>query len=292
MKLSTSTNILEDARENGEMKLDVLSVEECIESCAEAGYKYIDINFDGLSRPGNPLTRDGWKDWVYGLKSFSDKIGVEFNQSHAYFYNHAELSPSEIKWREELVQRSIIASGIMGVKWVVMHPMNVADKVWYSYEESLKYNLEYFKGHIELVKENNVGIAIENMIEPKKGRRYATSTEELIELVDTIDDPSVGICWDFGHANISGLDQVEALRAVGKRLKATHVNDNHGETDEHLAPYYGNINWNEIMSVLKEIEYEGDFAFEIHHFTDVLPATFRKDILKFTFALGNHLLEL
>lgn len=288
MRLSTSTNIMEDA----EKVFDVISVEECISACAEVGYEYIDMNLAGQGRPGMPLTRDDWMDWAHRIRGLGDELGVEFKQSHCYFYNSGDLTIPNRDYHEELVRRSIIASGILGVEWMVMHPANIKDEVWYSYEKSLKFNLDYHGPYIELAKKHDVGIALENLNEFGKNRRFCASPDELIELVDTINDPSVGICWDFGHGNISGVNQVEALRRIGKRLRATHVADNHGVSDEHLAPYYGNIDWKAMVSVLKEIGYDGDFAFEIQFFTDVLPANLRDDILAFTYKLGVHLLSL
>ena len=77
----------------------------------------------------------------------------------------------------------------------------------------------------------------------------------------------MGICWDFGHANLMGIDQREALRVMGKRLKATHVADNSGKLDDHILPFQGNVNWRSILPVLSEIGYEGDLTFEIHNST-------------------------
>ncbi len=37
-----------------------------------------------------------------------------------------------------------------------------------------------------------------------------------VDLVDSFHCDNVGICWDFGHAHLMGLDQREALRYMGK----------------------------------------------------------------------------
>ena len=290
MRLSTSTNIMEDA----EKVFDVISLEECVVSLKEAGYKYIDINLAGQGRPGMPLTQDDWLEWAQRVREFADKLGVEFKQSHAYFYNQSDFSRPDRDWREELVRRSIIASGILGVEWMVMHPANMRDEVWYDPEAALRFNVEYHLPYVELAKKHNVGIAIENMLERGKMRRFSAHPDELIALVDEINDPSVGICWDFGHANVTGVNQPEALRRIGSWLKATHVADNHGEQDEHLPPFYGTVDWRGVMKALKDIGYAGDFAFEIQFFTDVLPGDLklRHNLLKFTYDLGSYLLAL
>jgi L-ribulose-5-phosphate 3-epimerase len=123
-------------------------------------------------------------------------------------------------------------------------------------------------------------------------RRYASSTEELLELLAVLNDPVFGICWDFGHANLAGIDQCGALRAIGKNLKALHVNDNKGEHDDHTAPYFGTIVWEPIMKTLKEIGYEGEFTYEAHNFACVLPDGIHDPALRFTYELGMYLLSL
>jgi len=41
------------------------------------------------------------------------------------------------------------------------------------------------------------------------------------------------------------------------------VHDVDGIDDTHTAPYFGVINWDQVMAALKEINYEGDFTFEV-----------------------------
>lgn len=73
---------------------------------------------------------------------------------------------------------------------------------------------------IEYAAKNNVGIAIENLwdlnIAPL--RRYTTTAEELVDLVDALhmDYENVGICWDVEHADIMKQTQVPALKMIGK----------------------------------------------------------------------------
>ena len=40
---------------------------------------------------------------------------------------------------------------------------------------------------------------------------------------------------DTGHANISGIDQVEFIRKAGTQIKALHIADNEGTSDQHDA---------------------------------------------------------
>ena len=43
---------------------------------------------------------------------------------------------------------------------------------------------------------------------------------------------------------------------------ALHIHDNSQDNDRHLAPYTGNICWEEFLREMKGIGYSGDLSFE------------------------------
>ena len=138
---------------------------------------------------------------------------------------------------------------------------------------------------------------IENMADfPGQGykRSYCAQVEELCELVDTLGNQysNVGVCWDFGHANLVYGDQVPCLRYLSHRLKVTHVHDNRGEFDEHRPPYLGNVNWEAIMPTLKEIGYQGDFSFEVIRMGPHVPEYLRDSLWVHLRKVGEYLISL
>jgi sugar phosphate isomerase/epimerase len=69
-------------------------------------------------------------------------------------------------------------------------------------------------------------------------------------------------CFDIGHAHIE--DGVELSFETMHDLVATiHVHDNHGEKDEHLAPYGGNIDWDAALGVIATPENSLPFVLEL-----------------------------
>ena len=290
MRLSTSTCIYD--RVLWQQKVH-FNAHETIERCVRTGYTILDMDYSIYSGEGLPFDRDDWQQWIADLNELSLRLGVQYPQAHAHFYNPIGLSPEQTAYNEEQVRRTIVASGMMQARNVVMHPLTVLDGTWYSHRKSLAQNREYFLRHGELARSLGLTIAIENMIENKTIRRYCSSTEELLELIDALNDPMFGICWDFGHANLSNVNQCEALKAIAPHLTALHVNDNRGEKDDHLAPYFGNMTtWESIMRTLGEINYRGDFTFEIHRFTNGLPEAMHDEAVRFTHTLGEYLLSL
>ena len=158
-------------------------------------------------------------------------------------------------------------------------------------EASFRYNLEYYGKWAEFFHAHHVGMAIENMLCGGRHNNVWADIDRLCALVDAIARDNVGVCVDTGHANISGYKAADAIRKVGHRLRATHINDNHGAgVDEHVAPYMGTIDWSDVMNALREIDYAQDFSFEIQNLTSCYPAALQPEMIRFSYRLGNYLL--
>lgn len=286
MRLSTSTNIMDDY-----CGRPAVSVKACMEACAQAGYTVMDMNFCDHAKKNMPFASDAWEAWVADIAAYAKQLGLSFSQSHAVYYNICDAAVPDRVWKDELVRRSILASATLGVRWVVVHLGTVYEGC-YSQSASLRENLAYFEPFLRLAEQCNVGIAFENSPDWNGQRCYGGSAEELCEFVDATDSVRAGICWDFGHANLTGENQCAALRKMGKRLKATHVADNYGLNDDHMLPFVGTVPWTEIMPVLYEIGYENDFTYETHKMTARIPLEARQSLLQYSVALGNSLIAM
>ena len=290
MRLSTSTNIYFNRPDHTKAK-----IEESVRLCGEAGYRVMDMNFYDCTSFKLPFVTDEWDSWIHGICDVADQYHIEFSQAHANFYNFCDPNAENKEFLDRMVLRSIDCAKILGVKWLVIHAgTDFASP--HLVRSSKEKNIEYFKPVIEYAAKNNVGIAIENLwdlnIAPL--RRYTTTAEELVDLVDALhmDYENVGICWDVEHADIMKQTQVPALKMIGKRLKATHISDNVGINYDHVLPFSGYTNWAEFMKLLKEIEYRGDFTYEIHRYTSQIPDALVPAALKYSVEVGNYLLSL
>lgn len=86
------------------------------------------------------------------------------------------------------------------------------------------------------------------------------------------EEPSVGLCWDSGHA-CCYTPSWDFLRDYGDRLLMTHLNDNLGNThpdgqlqttdDLHLLPYDGILDWAHIAYRLKQAKKQEVLNFEL-----------------------------
>ena len=101
-----------------------------------------------------------------------------------------------------------------------------------------------------------ITLAIENCAD-------RTDLKFLIETVDALGLPGVGFNVDTGHAVLRGMAPEETIRLMGARLVTTHLQDNHGERDDHLPPGRGTIAWPAVRDALLEVGYNGMLMVEI-----------------------------
>lgn len=297
MRLSTSTNLFGYKRGKKEYTPTI----ECLHRSYDVGFRVMDMNFCPLIQGLSEAAGDDWEQQIYAIRNEADRLGIEFSQSHLPIYPDfmpvpLANKPDSLQNFAEITRRAVVGSGILGVKWAVAH-------LFANYKEDLnnpaadvKLNYEFYAPIFEQCKKAGIGIAFENLAGPREGllkRKFSSTAEDLLKMVEAFHDESVGTCWDFGHGHRFYKDSARPLRLLGKHLKATHVDDNKSVVDSHMAPFIaGDLNWERLMPVLTEIGYEGDFTFEIHGMTDDLPDELRDECARICYKLGMYCIEL
>ena len=78
---------------------------------------------------------------------------------------------------------------------------------------------------------------------------YLVSNEELLALAEEVAGPWVGVCYDSGHAHVTG-DATEVLKMLAPHVVTVHLHDNDGAGDQHLIPGQGTIAWEPLVRAL------------------------------------------
>lgn len=81
-------------------------------------------------------------------------------------------------------------------------------------------------------------------------------------LEEELDLGTAGICLDFGHALLMG-DVVEAIEITSEHLLTVHLHDNHGQSDDHLVPFDGRIDWPAALTAVQKVGYDSVFLMEL-----------------------------
>ena len=290
MRLSTMTNLFYEEREDRRNFLN------SVRRTAEVGFKVMDFCMCPMQRHETEMLGDDWEALTYEIANEAAKLGVEFSQSHLPYPKATSRRKTPFDegceqneffvWATE---RAIRISGMLGVKWAIVHPVQATADI--DPENDLKYNHFIYDKYVELASSLGVGLAFENMADVDNKRRFAATAPDLCAIVDSYNSEYVGACWDFGHGNRMFADQRPQLLTLGDRLKATHVDDNVAKDDLHAIPFQGTVKWPEIMKTLREMNYTGDFNFELAA-CKRMPPELKKITVEYIYQVGQYLLSL
>jgi sugar phosphate isomerase/epimerase len=92
-----------------------------------------------------------------------------------------------------------------------------------------------------------------------------STAPDLVELIErSFEGADLGICMDVGHAHMLG-DAAEAIETASEYLVTTHIHDNRRQSDDHLVPFQGNINWAATIMAFEKIGYDGVLMYEVRN---------------------------
>lgn len=279
--------------------MDTQSIAKLVSS---AGFDSADYNFEHMVDRDDPLnSKDGLRIAEQIGKQMADN-GLPVRQTHAPFKFRNFSDPVEFEeFIRPAVIRSIEYSAAMGAKVVVVHPLH--HMVYAGHEEEIfQRNMEYYRSMIPVCKDCGIKVGVENMFQRDSRRGHivhdtCSRAEEFCRYIDTLDSEYMVACLDVGHVGLPAqADEVwDVIRKLGHdRLQALHIHDNDYKDDRHGVPYTGKIDWNKVTQALGEIDYSGDFTYEvfIERFTGGMERELLPDALCYLAKVGRHLVDL
>lgn len=203
------------------------------------------------------------------IQNIRDSYDMKFTV-HAPFsdLNLASLNP---KIREETIMQvveSIRISSELGITVVSLHPGHRSPLGAYFPKKISETNKKTLRELERASLEYDVVLALENM--PKMWISLCHDAEQMRELIEGTE---LKVCFDVGHANISG--SIEGFLDLKNEFANVHLHDNPGDVDRHMVLGEGNI---DIKGILKSISaYKGDYVIESMNLQEGIKS---KEILK------------
>ncbi len=207
---------------------------------------------------------------LFFLNNDNDKIasaaevlrenGIAIRSIHAPFGSNCNLSNPDAEERDKAIQEIrdlLYKAAAADVEMIIIHPGvgNVSEPGEQNSLNLLAY--DSVSQLIDAAEESGVAMALENMLPAHPG----CEIRHILEIVDEINSPALGICFDSGHAHVCGNMQ-ECMEAFGERMINIHMQDNDGTRDMHLQPPYGTTDWPTFVETLAKINYDRPITIE------------------------------
>jgi len=249
MKIATTT---------GDFGVYCNTDEERIRELYRAGFRYIDLSMYSFT-PDCAYMQENWREAVAKIKNLADELGMQFVQAHSQGGNPVSEDADHVEFLLQATVRSIEICEVLGIKNTVVHNGCIPGA---SKEEWFVKNKAFYEKLFPAMERCGVNVLCENSTKSNTGDMYFINTgKDMREFIEYVGHPQIHGCWDTGHANCEG-SQYDEIMAIGDELYAIHYNDNHGAKDDHIAPFLGSLNHDEVIHALIDVGFEGYFTLE------------------------------
>jgi sugar phosphate isomerase/epimerase len=152
----------------------------------------------------------------------------------------------------------------LNAKRVILHSGYKMENDLFSLQAAwLTKSVDFWRKEILRWDDNGIQIVLENTIE--------RSPDLLIQLIDGVNNPSLGICMDIGHQHlVSESEPAEWVKKMNKRLLHIHLHDNDRSGDKHWAIGRGTINFEPFYESLEIYAPDSTISLEIDDSMEVM----------------------
>jgi sugar phosphate isomerase/epimerase len=195
------------------------------------------------------------------------RIGLKVEYVHLPYRQLNKRNTNDL-WAFGAANKALIKSTIDLIKICDKHNVPVA--ILHQSHETGKYpneihctkqGIKSLRKILSATKECKTKIAIENL--------NVSDNKYLEILLDAIDDPRFGLCYDSGHHYLYN-PEFDIIGKYGNRIFAVHLQDNlmdapdldTTERDLHLLPFDGKIDFKKVMRDIARSSYSGPIMLE------------------------------
>jgi sugar phosphate isomerase/epimerase len=178
---------------------------------------------------------------------------------HAPFLdlNPGALDPAIRKVTHKRFQQVFQAAEQLKPRIIVFHPGYDELRYGANRLDWLKNSIDFWRDFVPRAKETGSVIAVENIFEKEPST--------LRGLLEAIDDPAFRHCFDVGHWNMfTTVTLEEWFASLGSFIAEAHIHDNHGQSDEHLPPGEGQIDFDRLFDLLRRHAPDAVYTIEAH----------------------------
>ncbi len=215
------------------------------------------LGFDGAElclEPADMRPENFTQEQAKGIKELMDNIGLEI-ASVSY---HADFEDFEQRLANTF--KAVEITKWLGADILIINSERVDDD---KKEEKWAELANILRKLTAKAEQYDVYIAIEP--EPLQ---IISDTKDMIRMIKEIASPKLKVNLDIGHAYITDPSLIESIKILGDSIVHAHIEDIKDKVHNHLEIGQGDIDFNEMDSVFKEIGYDGYYVVDLFRLGD------------------------
>jgi len=255
---------------------------EALNMACRAGADAVDIDTcDGplwdFREPDSVYSRgdEGIEDYFSRLRQHAHRLGLTISQTHGRLRGYSG-NPDQDAATLENARLDLLAASALGAPVCVMHSVASGMVGLETPPDTIReLNLRMYTDILPYAKKYGVKVAMETFGDSAQYGviDFFGQQNELMasyEAIAALDDNRqwLTICADTGHSNkamrFGQPTPGDVIRQLGSRVTLLHLHDNDTLTDQHKPPLSGCIDWNDVLSALDEIHYQGVYNMELN----------------------------
>ena len=226
---------------------------------ADAGFDGVDLSLDELEPD-----EDIFRSVLYSFGNRAAANGLTIPMCHLPFYMPNPDDEAVMARFARSIMAGLRMAAMLKIPDAVIHPI-VRHESRRCRELWLAENIQFLSPIRDLAGKLGITLCIENMTGKPYAAHpseavYGSTAEDVLELSRRL---HTMVCWDFGHANLTGLCQSVQLETLRGKLRCIHVHDNDGARDTHRIPFDtsertpvgGSIDWEDAAEGLRLCEF-------------------------------------
>ena len=189
--------------------------------------------------------------------------GIRPVSFHAPFADHIDITDLYPEARESAVGelvKACEAAAVMGVENIVLHPG--PERAGRPPEEEFLERMRNAAEALNTVATRCCELKIHLLLENMLPHLLFGHINDMLYLLGSIRNCEVGTCLDTGHAFLA-RELGTVIHKLSGHLHLVHINDNHGDRDDHLAPGEGDIDWGWLLDELRRCKFSGTLILEM-----------------------------
>lgn len=174
------------------------------------------------------------------------------------------VDPGVVEVTRQRLLKAAGAAALFSARDMVCHAGYDVNRYPHNLERWLDTSARTWELVLEATEASGMRICLENV--------YETGPQMLVRLVDRLDHPRLGVCFDAGHFNAWGRGDLDDwLDALGPRIMRLHLHDNDGSFDDHLPIGRGSFPFRRLMDGLHRLGVRPGITLEPHTEEDFGP---------------------
>ncbi|NHJ49683.1 MAG: sugar phosphate isomerase/epimerase [Asgard group archaeon] len=203
------------------------------------------------------------------IKKLADDLQIELTVHSSFSdINIAAINENVRTACVNIIKKSIQFAADVNASFVTIHPGERSVGGFYYPDEVKQKNLTSVLEISKFAQKFNIDIGYENFpIMPWELLEESYVPTLIREFIEKINLPNLGITWDIGHSNTTKYTLDECYSNFKDHLFHLHFHDNNGTgsgwLDTHAAVGKGTVDWEKLIELLKQMNYQRTCVFEL-----------------------------